>query len=167
MESFNRKIDGQPVGFVVTQGTTRSTMLGTNKVTSEIIKPTTPDGHYKAIVTIATESHYSLRRTKTAEEAEHEQNAKNQKKNGAADLDGKDSVSILDSDLAGPQKIDAPPSPTKLPTQDEDLVSRRPDEDVRKYELVDDGQHWVLVTKLDPKTEQSIQFAFDEAIKQQ
>ena len=165
MESFRRKIDGQPVGFVITQGSNRTTMLGSNKVSSELIKPTTPDGHYKAIVTVATESHYSMRRTKTAEEAEREQNTKS--RSAADDPKDKKGVGILEPDLAGPPKVEAPQAPTKPPTQDEEIVTRRPDEDVRKYELVDDGQHWTLVTKLDHKTEQSIQFAFDEAIKQQ
>ena len=165
MESFRRKIDGQPVGFVVTQGSSRTTMLGSNKVSSELIKPTTPDGHYKAVVTVATESHYSLRRTTTAEDAEREKNSKN--KNSTDSSNDKNGVGILEPDLAGPSKVEAAQSPTKPPTQDQEIVTRRPDEDVRKYELVDDGQHWTLVTKLNNKTEQSIQFAFDEAIKQQ
>jgi hypothetical protein len=167
MDSFRRKIDGQPVGFVIVQGGSRTTMLGSNKVTSELIKPTTADGHYKAVVTVATESHYSLRRTKSAEDADREKNAKNQGKNALDDPKEKKGVSILEPDLAGPAHSETQQSPTSPVPPDEDIVTRRPDEEVRKYELVDDGQHWALVTKLDTKTEQSIQFAFDEALARQ
>jgi hypothetical protein len=167
MESFRRKIDGQPVGFVITQGSSRTTMLGSNKVTSELIKPTTPDGHYKAIVTVATQSHYSLRRTKAAEDAEREKNGKNQDKNALDDPKEIKGVGILEPDLAGQTQTENAQSPTSPPPPDEDIVTRRPDVEERKYELHDDGQQWVLVTKLDPKTEQSIQFAFDEALARQ
>jgi hypothetical protein len=167
MDSFRRKIDGQPVGFVITQSGSRTTMLGSNKVTSELIKPTTPDGHYKAVVTVTTESHYSLRRTKAAEDAEREQNAKNQGTSALDDPDEKKGVGILEPDLAGPPQNGNSQSATKPTQPDEDIVTRRPNEEVRKYELVDDGRQWVLVTKLDPKTEQSIQFAFDEALGRQ
>lgn len=166
MESFRRNIDGQPVGFVVIQGGSRTTMTGSNKVTSELIKPATPDGHYKAVVTVATESHYSLRRTKAAEDAEREKNAKNRGKS-ALDEKDKSGTAILDPDLAGPPQGESAKSATKPIAPDEDVVTRRPEVDTRKYELVDDGQRFVLVTKLDPKTEQSIQFAFDEALSRQ
>ena len=53
------------------------------------------------------------------------------------------------------------------PQMEEDKVTRRPTEDVRKYELVDDGEHWTLVSKLDPKTEASIKFAFEQALSGQ
>jgi hypothetical protein len=39
--------------------------------------------------------------------------------------------------------------------------------DTRKYELVYEGGRWALVTPLDPKTEQSIQHAFDVALRTQ
>ena len=167
MDSFRRKIDGQPVGFVITQGGSRTTMLGSNKVTSELIKPTTADGHYKAVVTVATESHYSLRRTKSAEDDEREQNARKQDKNALDDPKEKKGVGILEPDLAGAPRNDNAQSATQSIQPDEDIVTRRPNEEVRKYDLIDDGQQWVLVTKLDPKTEQSIQFAFDEALARQ
>jgi hypothetical protein len=167
MDSFRRKIDGQPVGFVVIQGNSRTTMTGSNKVTSELIKPTTADGHFKAVVTVATESHYSLRRTKAAEDAEREKNARNQGKNALEDPKEKKGAAILEPDLAGPPPSDNGQSPIKPVTPDEDVVTRRPDVVTRKYELVDDGQHWALVTKLDPQTEQSIRFAFDEALARQ
>ena len=167
MDSFRRKIDGQPVGFVMTQGSSRTTMLGSNKVTSELVKPATADGHYKAVVTVTTVSHYSLRRSKAADDAEREKNAKHQGKNALDDPKEKKGVNILETDLAGPPNNDSAQSPTSPAPPDEDVVTRRPAQDERKYELVDNGQHWALVTRLDLKTEQSIQFAFDEALAQQ
>jgi hypothetical protein len=167
MDSFRRKIDGQPVGFFVVQGNSRTTMMGSNKVTSELIKPTSADGHYKAVITVATESHYSLRRSKAAEDAEHEKNIKNQGKSALDDPKERKGTAILEPDLAGPPPSDKSQSPTKPTGPEEDVVTRRPDVDTRKYELIDDGDRWVLITKLDPKTEQSIRFAFDEALARQ
>ena len=39
LDSFRRKIEDQPVGFVVSEGGSRTTMMGTNKVTAELIRP--------------------------------------------------------------------------------------------------------------------------------
>jgi hypothetical protein len=165
MDSFRRKVDDQPVGFTVTDTTGRSTMVGSSKVTSELIPPATPDGHYRAIITVTTESHYSLRRPpKSAEDTEREQNAKNQNSTALNDKD-RQGVGILEPDLTAHRSDSSSSIPE--PQMEEDKVTRRPTEDVRKYELVDDGQRWVLVTKLDPKTEAAIQFAFDDALARQ
>src|SRR5262249_24740133 len=106
MDSFRRKIDGQPVGFVVTDNGRPSTLAGSTKVTSQLIRPETPDGHFKAVVTVTTETRYSLRLVpKSGEEAEHEQNSKNQnsKNQNSSTLADKDKqgVGILEPDLAG------------------------------------------------------------------
>lgn len=167
LESFRRKIEGQPVGFVVSQGGSRTTMMGTNKVTSELIRPESPNGHFKAVVTVSTQSGYSVRRTITGEESEHKKNAHNQGSSVLDDPKEKKGIGILEPDLASGTRGDASPSATTVPQPGEDIVSRRPNEDVRKYELVDDGEHWALVTKPDPKTEQSIEFAFSEALARQ
>jgi hypothetical protein len=166
MDSFRRKIDGQPVGFVVADNGSRSTMVGSSKVTSELIRPGTPDGHFKAVVTVTTETHYSLRRAaKSAEESGRDQKSKNQNSTALADKD-KQGVGILEPDLTS-SRNEAPQSMPKPKQPDDDTVTRRPTADVRKYELVDDGERWTLVTKLDPKTEASVQFAFNEALAQQ
>jgi hypothetical protein len=167
LESFRHKIEGQPVGFVVAEGGSRTTMMGTNTVTSELIPPDTADGHYKAVITVSSESRYSVRRTKTGEEAEHEKSSQSNSTSALDDPKKKKGVAILEPDLAQPGHSSPSTSPTKPPLPDEDIVSRRPNQDVRKYELVDDGDRWVLITKPDPKTEQSIEFAFSEAIAHQ
>jgi hypothetical protein len=69
--------------------------------------------------------------------------------------------------LAGSPRSDTSQTAPKSTQPGEDIVTRRPDEQVRKYELVDNGDRWVLVTQLDPKTEQSIKFAFEEALARQ
>lgn len=165
MDSFRRKVDGQPVGFTVADSGGRSTLVGSSKVTSELIPPATADGNYKAIITVTTETHYSLRRSpKSAEEAERDQNAKSQSSTALNDKD-KQGVGILESDLTAHRGDTAQSMPK--PQNEEDVVTRRPTADIRKYELVDDGERWTLATKLDPKTEASIQFAFDEALSRQ
>jgi hypothetical protein len=167
LESFKRKIEDQPVGFVIAEGGSRTTMMGTNKVTSELIRPESPDGHYKAVITVSSQSRYSVRRTKTSEESEHEKNNQNQGSNALDDPKGKKGIGILEPDLAQAAHSEAAPTEPKVPQPGEDIVARRPNEDVRKYELADDGYRWVLVTKPDPKTEQSIEFAFSEALARQ
>jgi len=167
LDSFRHKIEGQPVGFVVAEGGSRTTMMGTNTVASELIPPETADGHYKAIITVSSESRYSVRRTKAAEESEREKNAQNKGSSALDDPKQKKGVAILEPDLAQPSRSEPSPSATTPQQPAEDVVSRRPNQDVRKYELVDDGDRWVLITKPDPKTEQSIEFAFSEALPRQ
>ena len=167
LDSFKHKIEGQPVGFVVAEGGSRTTMMGTNKVTSELIRPESPDGHFKGVITVSSESRYSVRRTKTSDESEREKNGQNQGSSLLDDPKEKKGVGILEPDLASGAHGEASKSATKAPQPAEDIVTRRPNEDVRKYELVDDGDRWVLITKPDPKTEQSIEFAFSEALARQ
>jgi hypothetical protein len=167
LESFRRKIEDQPVGFVVSDGGSRTTMMGMNKVSSELIRPQTADGRLKAVITVSSQSRYSLRRSKTAsEEAEHEQN-KNQGTNALADPKEKQGVGILEPDLARGSRNETTQSSPTSSVPDEGLVSRRPNEDIRKFELEYDAGRWVLLTKTDPKTEQSIAFAFSEALAHQ
>jgi hypothetical protein len=167
LDSFRRKIEDQPVGFVVADGGSRTTMMGTNKVTSELIPPQTADGHYKAVITVTSQSRYSVRRSTTGEDSEHEQNGTGQATDSLADPKGKLGVGILEPDLASSPRNDTSQSAPKTTQPVQDIVTRRPNEDVRKYELVDDGDRWVLITKPDPKTEQSIEFAFSQALARQ
>jgi hypothetical protein len=168
LESFRRKVEEPQLGFVVSEGGTRSTMFGTNKVSSQLIPPATAEDHYKAVITVDRESHYSLRRTKTnSNESEHDQNAKGQGTNALDDPKEKKGIDILEPDLAGKTHSDNSQSAPKPTQSDEEIVTRQPDKVVRKYDLIYDDDRWVLVTKTDPKTEQSIQFAFDEALASQ
>ncbi len=168
LESFRRKVEDQPVGFVVSEGGSRTTMMGSNVVTSKLIPPETPDGHFKAVITVTSQSRYSVRRTKsTTEDAEHDRSGKSHGSDPLADPKEKQGVNILEPDLGGSARIDTVPAVPKSSQLEEDSVARRPNEDVRKFELEDDGQRWVLVTKTNPKTEQSIEFAFSDALAHQ
>jgi hypothetical protein len=163
LDSFRRKIEDQPVGFVVAEGGSRTTMMGSNKVTSELIRPETADGHFKAIITVSSQSRYSVRRT----ESEHDKNSQNQGSSSLDDPKEKQGVGILEPDLANSSHNESAPTTAKATKPGEEIVTRRPNEDVRKYELEDDGDRWVLITKPDSKTEQSIAFAFSEALARQ
>ena len=167
LDSFRRKIEGQPVGFVVAEGGVRTTAMGTNTVTSELIRPENADGHFKAVITVTSQSRYSLRRTKSGDESEHEKNAQNQGADSLADPKEKQGIGILEPDLASSPRNETSPSAAKTTHPAEDIVTRRRHDDIRKYELEDDDGRWVLITKPDPKTEQAIEFAFTEALARQ
>ena len=59
VETFRRRIEDTPVGFVASNSTGRSSMIGTNKVSSELIRPTNEADPYKAVITVTSESRYS------------------------------------------------------------------------------------------------------------
>jgi hypothetical protein len=168
MDSFKHNVEEPQIGFVVSDGGSRSTMFGTNKVSYELVPPAKPEEPYKAVVTVVSESHYSLRRSKsTSDENEKDQNSKNQSKSTLAEPGDKKGVDILDPSLAGSSGSDSSSAAVKSKQPDEDIVARRPDKEERKYELIYNNDRWSLVTKLDPKIERSIQFAFDEALSRQ
>jgi hypothetical protein len=169
VESVRHKIEDMPVGFVVSDGNGRSTMVGTNKITKvDLIAPASAEEHYKAVITVDSQLRYSIHRTKSSDESEKDQGAKTQGKNILNDSkDSKNNLNILDADLAAKSSSPTSPIATKSDQPSDEIVTRRPPEQIRKYELVYDNDRWSLVTTLDPKTEQSLQFAFDEATSSQ
>jgi hypothetical protein len=160
METFRRRMEDTPIGFVVSDGTGRSTLTGTNKVSYELIRPATPSDPYKAIVTVVSRSSYSIKRTKVNPQDE------------GRDKNSKDDSSATSGDDAKSEFISAnpnsqPPAEATKPAGGapaDELVARRPDEEVRKYELLYKDGRWVLTTQLNKETEQSIQNAFDSAL---
>ncbi|HVT26805.1 MAG TPA: hypothetical protein VHE81_02195 [Lacipirellulaceae bacterium] len=169
VESFRRRVEEPQIGFVVSAGDTRSTMFGTNKVTYKLTPPTAGDDHYKAVITVVRESHYSLRQTKSsADSVDHDQNSRNQGTSLLDDPSEKKGIDILGSDLAGSKAhSDNSQSTPTSPDSSEEVVRRQPDREERNFQLVYNDDRWVLLTKTDPKTEKSIQFAFDEALASQ
>lgn len=169
MDSFRRKVEDQPVGFVVSEGGSRSTMMGSNKVSSELVPPATAGDHYKAVITVESKSRYSLRRAKNGtEENERDKTAKNQSKSSLSDPGDTQGFPIAEPDAgskagSGNESKDS----SKSNPSSEEIVTRRQDEKARQYELIYDNNRWSLVTELNPKTEKSIQFAFDEALARQ
>jgi len=170
MEEFRRKVEDIPIGFVVTNANTRSSMVGTNKVSYELIPPAGGENRYKAVVTILSQTQYSFHRSKsTGDENDKDQNGNNQNQSTLNERKDNTSISILDSTLAGKatrSPTDASGSSSKTDSAEE-VAASRPDQRVRKYDLVYENGRWVLATKPDPKNEKSIQFAFDQALSSQ
>jgi basic membrane lipoprotein Med (substrate-binding protein (PBP1-ABC) superfamily) len=169
MEEFKRKVEDIPIGFVVTGANTRSSMVGTNKVSYEMIPPAGGENRYKAVVTIVSQTQYSFHRSKsTGEEGDKEQNGQNQ--STLNERKDSTSISILDSTLAGKATRSSSEANGRSSDKNdsaEEVAASRPDQRVRKYDLVYENGRWVLATKPDPKNEKSIQFAFDQALSGQ
>jgi hypothetical protein len=166
MEMFRRRMEEVPIGFVVNDASSRSTLTGTNKVSHELIKPTNPDEPYKAVVTVTSQSRYWVAHTKDNDEADREREA-----NEAAAKNDKQAVN---GSADGSKSSD----PAGSATSSDSLRSRGPitgertavpssDEDKRQYELVYENGRWKLVTELNPETEQSVQNAFSNALDTQ
>lgn len=172
VDLFRAKVENQQIGFVVNTGTSRSTLIGKNVVSSELIPPATAADHFRAIITVESESYFSVRKTKSAEDIEAEQqkakDRKDQSQSSLVDPKKKEDINILPQDLAAKTGNDTSSSPTspKPKQPSEESVASHPDKRTRKYELIYTNERWSLVTKPDPKNEKSIQYAFDEALDQ-
>jgi hypothetical protein len=167
VETFRRRIEDTPVGFVVSDSTGRSSMIGTNKVSSELIRPTNETDAYKAVITVTSESRYTIRRTKkeTFDEESREQDTDARNDNPLAEIGDDKGVEALDPALV------SKPAPQDVPNGriTTDVIKPPTPEkpDVRNYELVYENGRWKLVTELSTKTEQSIQNAFRNALDTQ
>ena len=168
VDTFRRGMEDVDIGFVMREESGQSMMTGKREVSHQLIRPTKEGEPYRAIITVRTQSRYSIQRTKVPEENGPEGQA-DVGSSGVEPLgepDGESGLETFDSDL-----VDASGSSketrrsTAAPT--EELVARRPDEGQQKYELVYENGLWTLVTKPDPETEQSIQSAFEKALKTQ
>lgn len=163
IETFRRRMEDTPIGFVVSDGTGRSTLTGTNKVSYELIRPATPSDSYKAVVTVVSSSNYSIKRTK--EIAKDERHEKNPKDDASAK-----SGDEAKSEFISANPVNQPPGEAANPAggaPGDELVARRPDKEEHKYELLYKDGRWVLTTPLNKETEQSIQNAFDSALASQ
>ncbi len=167
IETFRRRMEETPIGFVVSDSSGRSTMTGTNKVSHELIRPANETDPYKAVITVASQSRYSIKRTKeSSEDAAHEKNADAKANNPLAEPGDDLGIESFDAGLISKPVADSPKTDAPARTT-EDVVARRPDEEVRKYELLYQNGRWILVTELNKETEQSIQNAFDSALNTQ
>jgi hypothetical protein len=166
VETFRRRVEDTPVGFVLHDSGGRSMMTGKNTVSAELIAPANDQEKYKAIITVDSQSSYSINRSKSGAE---NNTSRDQERNGSANLfaeDDEGSGQILDSELVSPSGAENE-SPRQEPEATKDIVAQRPNVRKRRYELVYDNGRWALVTPLDEKTEQSIQYAFDQALETQ
>ena len=100
METFHRRMSDVPLGFVISDSSGRTTMTGKTTVEDELIRPKNENEPYKAIITVSTESHYSLRRSKEdSEGTDREKNADSNAANSPSDGHGTGGVESYDSAL--------------------------------------------------------------------
>jgi hypothetical protein len=168
VNTFRSAVDtnasGAQAGFLYRDEDGHSSLSIRSDVSDELIPPSKEGEPYRGIITVKKQFSYSLR-IPAAESGDGKSDGKGQ--DGGSDLRGLDDesqddsgVDVLDPNLmAAATKSEAP-----LPVQSDEVVARRSDENVRSYELVYENDRWVLKTKLDPETEQSIQYAFEHAL---
>jgi hypothetical protein len=164
-DTFQRRVEGAPIGFIVSDAGGRSMMSGTNKVSHKLLRPAKEGEPYKGIITVESQSNYSLRRSKTSagENADRDQSNKGSSDAQKSDENG---VEIYDSQLVtqpGAEDQGARISSSAA----EDRVAFQQDVQKRDYELVYENGRWSLKTELNKKTELSIINAFDQALKTQ
>jgi hypothetical protein len=165
--TFRRGVEESNIYFRVPREGGHSMLAGHNEVTHELVKPTKEGEPYRGIITVVSQSHYSIQRsTDRPEDSPREEEAYNQdSESPLGDLNSADGIGILDSDLARSESSGAGAQPNAVTS--ESTVARRKDQTDRKYELEYHNGRWTLLTKLDPETEQGIQYAFDHALKTQ
>lgn len=159
-DTFRRRIEDTPVGFVVNDSTSRTSLVGTNKVSKELFPPAKEGEPYKAVITVTSESRYSILRTKETDDNTAEQNSG--RKNNDPLAETNEAGEPVEPTL--PIKADVgkgriATDVIKPPSQDKP--------DVRKYELHYENGRWVLDTVPNANTEQSIQNAFKNALDTQ
>jgi len=162
IETFRRRMEQTPIGFVVDNPNGRSSMRGKNEVSYELIRPAKATDPYKAIITVKSQSYYSVKLSADASD-ETSQNASSSKNNSL----------LPDSDENGTQSFDptlgkaSADSSKATSTHAGDEVIPREEKEERKYELLYRDGRWSLVTKLDQETEQATQNAFNSALDTQ
>jgi hypothetical protein len=170
MATFKRRIEDAPSGFVAPQAGGHSRMIASNEVTSKVLPPAKDGEPYRAEVTVASRSRYSLQRS--IDESEDTSKKKDERKEQRSNADSLENpgnvgkgVDILDPGLVSPSGE----GPNRRGALDpaESVVSRRVDEEKRTFELEYQNGRWALMTKTDPETERSIQSAFEEALATQ
>lgn len=158
---------GGASGFIAQRTGASSRFQVHNTVSSQLVPPATPNDPYRGTITVTSQSIYSLHRS--AEEAAEKKRKEEQ--DAAADRgfslldDSEDSDSgfnSFDQGLVSDSSDDERSKAAEI-----ESVQRRPDKVDRTYDLVHQGGRWELTTKLDPKTEASVESAFQRALRLQ
>jgi hypothetical protein len=164
-DTFRRGMEDIPIGFVMqNESGGRSAMTARNEVTHELIRPQKDGEPYKGIITVRVETRYSMQRATESPESTDEENEESKRVTPPED---DADAEVFDSDLvSAPVKEGGQAKPSAV---DElaPAVARKADTQERKYELIYNDGRWKLTTKLDPKTEKSVQLAFDRALESQ
>ncbi len=164
VETFRRGVEEVEIGFVLRDDSGHSMMTGKNKVSHELIPPANENERYRAIITVDSQSRYSIQRSTGDEEQADDEETGGEQTDVFAESGAEDSVEILEPDLVSVNGTETKDRRAPSDTKGKQTVARRPDKAERKYELIYENERWVLVTKLDPETEQSIRYAFDRAL---
>lgn len=169
VEIFRRGVEDVPIGFVVQDASGSQTMMtGRNTVTHELISPTKEGDPFKAVIKVNSESTYSLQRS-TEEPSEEDSEQAATDSNADSTADGSD-VQIFDPSVASAPGANVAEPRAAVPKADKNVVTVAPPRDIkqeRSYDLVHENGRWKLISKLDPRTEESIKFAFDRALDSQ
>jgi hypothetical protein len=165
VETFRRGIEDIEIGFVVHEASGHSRMTGKNEVRHELIHPKKQGDPYRGVITVESQSSYSIKRTIDSDGSDAEDQP-NKSSDGLAQPQEGSGAEVFDPALvAAPNGEQQAQRPTAGDSDNSNVtVARRPDHQERKYELVYENGRWVLTTKLDTKTEKSIQYAFDRAL---
>jgi hypothetical protein len=166
MDVFRRRMEDTPIGFVATNSGGRTAMTGMNKVSYEFVRPANDVEPYRAVVTVKSQSQYSILRTAEPSKEDGRDKAKNGQPPETLDEADADALAF-DSGTSGSAAEDKSSEKSTASRAGEAPVARRPDEEVRKYELIYESGRWKLVTKLNEQTEKSIENAFSNALNTQ
>jgi hypothetical protein len=165
VESFRRGMEEIPIGFSVPDpsgGVSR--MSGRNEVSAELIPP--KDGEpYRGIIRVVSQARYSVERA-PQEPSESDEQTDQAVENGLEETDEESDTEVFDPALVTPGGTSGKTTTAK-PGKGADLYVSEENKSERTYDLVYESGRWKLTTKLDPKTEKSIQHAFDRALKSQ
>jgi hypothetical protein len=169
VETFRRGVEDIPIGFVVHEAGGHSRMTGKNEVSHELIRPAKEGDRYRGVITVKSQSSYSIQRSVEADGDVDTDGEVDEGTGSAAQSQEDPAAQVYDPGLVGASDAgaEASPPPTATPDSSDVTVTRRADRKKRQYELVYENGRWVLTTKLDPNTEQSIEYAFDRALKTQ
>jgi hypothetical protein len=164
IDTFKRRMEDTPVGFVVTNSNGRSSLTGQNKVDYELIEPQTESDPYKAVIKVTSRSRYSVKlQNEVPDESAREKNAK--KTDSLLPEKNAKGQTPIDPSLGKDAAADSKSAPPTTHTSEQ--VIPHEDNEQRKYELLYRDGRWVLVTELNKETEQAVQNAFTTALKTQ
>jgi hypothetical protein len=162
---FRRRMEDTQIGFVMTDASGRSVMSGNNKVSYELIRPASEGEPYKAIVTVTSESHYSIRRI--IEDSNEDSRDKANSEQADETFQETDQDTLPFESGAPGNAADESSKQKSISRTGEKAYARRQDGKVRNYELIYEKGRWNLVTELDEKTEKAIENAFNNALNTQ
>jgi hypothetical protein len=167
-ETFRRGVEDVPIGFVLRDGEGHSMMTGKNEVSHKLIPPAKEGDPYKAVITVGSQSRYSIQRS-SGDEEEEDEHSGNERKDRLGEEGEATDLEVFDPDLISPPDDARQGRRTAQPTTENTAksVTRQADRHERNYELIYADGKWTLVTMLDPETEQSIQNAFRRALEMQ